>query len=250
MKGAPKADSFVETPDGAGTINSVNTLREQVRVRLDSAPDSLKTYHNSEIRVIRSGKGKRPEGYVEPPKEELAKLRKVSESPRGPVPPGAGRPGRRLDEFMAEHQEAAAHPDHNAPSRRRRGPGQERRTGRARPGGRGWKRRRRSSSTAAPATTAAAAASPSRGRPTPQLGRPGRGGHGAGGEAPPPPAAAAAGAGAAASPAAPDRRNPTGRPLPPNPERAGRRRAAPAGTGGATAAAAARAAAAKPHPQN
>jgi len=52
-----------------------------VRVRLDSAPDSLKTYHNSEIRVIRSGKGKRPEGYVEPPKEELAKLRKVSESP-------------------------------------------------------------------------------------------------------------------------------------------------------------------------
>ena len=28
-------DSFVETPDGAGTIISVNTLREKVRVRLD-----------------------------------------------------------------------------------------------------------------------------------------------------------------------------------------------------------------------
>ncbi|MBD9247733.1 MAG: hypothetical protein EGQ60_02705, partial [Clostridiales bacterium] len=68
MKDAPRMDSFVETPDGAGTIISVNTLREKVRVRLDSAPDTLKTYHNSEIRVVRSGKGKRPEGYVEPPK--------------------------------------------------------------------------------------------------------------------------------------------------------------------------------------
>jgi len=70
MKDAPRMDSFVETPDGAGTIISVNTLREKVRVRLDSAPDTLKTYHNSEIRVVRSGKGKRPEGYVEPPKLE------------------------------------------------------------------------------------------------------------------------------------------------------------------------------------
>ena len=81
MKDAPRMDSFVETPDGAGTIISVNTLREKVRVRLDSAPDTLKTYHNCEIRVVRSGKGKRPEGYVEPPKRELAKLRKFSESP-------------------------------------------------------------------------------------------------------------------------------------------------------------------------
>lgn len=121
MKGAPKADSFVETPDGAGTINSVNTLREQVRVRLDSAPDSLKTYHNSEIRVIRSGKGKRPEGYVEPPKEELAKLRKVSESPEDQYRREQAALAAALDEFMAEHQEAAAHPDHSNPSRRRRG---------------------------------------------------------------------------------------------------------------------------------
>lgn len=79
LRNSPKADSFVETPDGVGDIISVNTLRETVRVRLDSAPDSLKTYHNSEIRVIRSGKGKRPEGYQPPTAEELAKLRKVQE---------------------------------------------------------------------------------------------------------------------------------------------------------------------------
>ena len=76
-KTCPRSDSFVETPDGAGTIISVNTLRETCRVRLDSAPDSLSTYHNSELRVVRSGKGKRPEGYIEPPKEELEKLRQI-----------------------------------------------------------------------------------------------------------------------------------------------------------------------------
>ena len=85
MKDAPRMDSFVETPDGVGTIISVNTLREKVRVRLDDEPDSLKTYQNSEIRVVRSGKGRRPEGYVEPPKEELAKLRQVTDPPADPL---------------------------------------------------------------------------------------------------------------------------------------------------------------------
>ncbi len=79
LKHAPKVDSFVETPDGVGTITSVNTLREKVRVRLDNAPDTLKIYHNTEIRVISVGKGKRPEGYIPPSAEELSKLRRVKE---------------------------------------------------------------------------------------------------------------------------------------------------------------------------
>lgn len=77
LKNSPKAESFVETPDGVGDIISVNTLREKVRVRLDNAPDTLKIYHNSEIRVIRSGKGKRPEDYRPPSPAELEKLRRV-----------------------------------------------------------------------------------------------------------------------------------------------------------------------------
>lgn len=119
MKDAPRMDSFVETPDGAGTIISVNTLREKVRVRLDDAPDTLKTYHNSEIRVVRSGKGKRPEGYVQPPKEELAKLRKVTESPEDQYRREQAALAAALDEFLAEHG-APAQPD-PAPNRRRRG---------------------------------------------------------------------------------------------------------------------------------
>ena len=80
VKNAPKQESFVETPDGAGTVSGVNLLRQTCQVRLESDPDSPKTYHNCELCVIRSGKGKRPEGYVEPPLEELAKLRRQDDS--------------------------------------------------------------------------------------------------------------------------------------------------------------------------
>lgn len=76
VKTTPKQDSFVETPEGAGTVSSVNLLRQTVQVRLDSAPENAKCFHNCEICVIRNGKGKRPDNYVEPPLEELAKLRR------------------------------------------------------------------------------------------------------------------------------------------------------------------------------
>ena len=86
VKHTPKQESFVETPDGAGTVSSVNLLRQQVQVRLDSAPDTPQCYHNCEICVVRNGKGKRPEGYVEPPLEELAKLRRAPEPEAAPEP--------------------------------------------------------------------------------------------------------------------------------------------------------------------
>ena len=92
MKDAPRMDSFVETPDGAGTVSSVNLLRQTVQVRLDSAPETPKCYHNCELCVIRNGKGKRPEGYVEPPLEELAKLRKPQEPEETPDLKGSASP--------------------------------------------------------------------------------------------------------------------------------------------------------------
>ena len=81
VKRMPKQESFVETPDGVGTVNQVNLLRETVKVRLDHQPETPQCYHNCEICVVRNGKGKRPEGYVAPPAEELAKLRKVTPPP-------------------------------------------------------------------------------------------------------------------------------------------------------------------------
>ena len=80
VKSAPKMDSFVETPDGVGTVSSVNLLRQKVNVRLEDDPETPHCYHNCEVCVVRSGKGKRPEGYVAPPKSELEKLRKQPEA--------------------------------------------------------------------------------------------------------------------------------------------------------------------------
>ena len=84
VKRMPKNESFVETPEGVGTVSQVNLLKETVTVRLEDQPEAPKCFHNCEICVVRNGKGKRPEGYVAPPPEELAKLRKVTpaEEPR------------------------------------------------------------------------------------------------------------------------------------------------------------------------
>ena len=84
VKRMPKNESFVETPEGVGTVSQVNLLRETVKVRLDDAPEAPRSFHNCEICVVRNGKGKRPEGYVAPPPEELAKLRKVTPPPEDP----------------------------------------------------------------------------------------------------------------------------------------------------------------------
>lgn len=79
LKRLPKQESFVETPDGVGTVSQINLLREQVKVRLEDSMEPPKCYHNCEICVVRNGKGKRPEDYVAPSPEELAKRRYVEE---------------------------------------------------------------------------------------------------------------------------------------------------------------------------
>ena len=56
-KRMPKAESFVDTPDGVGNVSSVDLLQDRVQVRLDSAPESPRRYQSGEIRVLRNGKG-------------------------------------------------------------------------------------------------------------------------------------------------------------------------------------------------
>ena len=67
----PKNESFVDTPDGVGNVSGVDLLQEEVQVRLDASPESPKRYKNSEIRVLRNGKGSR-EG-IEIPKDRPAR---------------------------------------------------------------------------------------------------------------------------------------------------------------------------------
>ncbi len=80
VRRCPKMESFVETPDGVGTVTHVNLLKEQVKVFLEDSHDPPKSFHNCEVCVVRNGKGKRPEGYIAPPPAELAKLRRPKDT--------------------------------------------------------------------------------------------------------------------------------------------------------------------------
>ncbi len=88
----PKLESLVETPDGVGTVNSVQLLREKVKVRLDSDPDNPQVYSNSEITVIRSGKGKRPEGYELPETPVKAERPRLRATAPVTTPPAEEKP--------------------------------------------------------------------------------------------------------------------------------------------------------------
>jgi len=59
LKSAPKTDSFVDTPEGRGTIIEVDLLRQRVKVRMELQPDDIHIFANDEIAVLRSGKGKK-----------------------------------------------------------------------------------------------------------------------------------------------------------------------------------------------
>ena len=59
IKNSPKVDSFVDTPQGRGTIVELNLLRQKVKVRLEESPETLAVFGNDEIAVFRSGKAKK-----------------------------------------------------------------------------------------------------------------------------------------------------------------------------------------------
>jgi len=120
-KRVPKNDSFVDTPDGIGNVSGVDLLREQVQVRLDSAPESPKRYHSSEVRVLRSGKGTR-EG-IEIPKERPPRL--TPEEPEEPVfvrRPGSAPAAIPVVSVLAEPDEE----ERRGRRRRNRKPGEGR----------------------------------------------------------------------------------------------------------------------------
>ena len=56
LRQSPKNDSFVDTPDGRGTVTEVNLLRQSVKVRMEEHPEEINCYHNCDICVLRNGK--------------------------------------------------------------------------------------------------------------------------------------------------------------------------------------------------
>ena len=59
LRTAPKAESFVDTPEGRGTVVEVDLLRQRVKVRMEDAPETISVFANADIAVLRSGKAKK-----------------------------------------------------------------------------------------------------------------------------------------------------------------------------------------------
>ena len=59
IRNSPKVESFVDTPEGRGTVAELDLLRQRVKVRLEDRPEVLVSFKNDEIAVLRNGKAKK-----------------------------------------------------------------------------------------------------------------------------------------------------------------------------------------------
>ena len=59
IRSSPKVESFVDTPEGRGTVTDVDVLRQRVKVRMEENPDTVSTFSVEDIAVLRSGKAKK-----------------------------------------------------------------------------------------------------------------------------------------------------------------------------------------------
>ena len=64
IRTSPKIESFVDTPDGRGTVIEADILRQRVKVRMENNPDTVNTYENEEIAVLRSGKARKTDAPI------------------------------------------------------------------------------------------------------------------------------------------------------------------------------------------
>ena len=59
IRTSPKMDSFVDTPEGRGTVVEIDLLRQRVKVRMEENPETISVFANADIAVLRSGKAKK-----------------------------------------------------------------------------------------------------------------------------------------------------------------------------------------------
>ena len=86
LRTAPKAESFVDTPEGRGTITEIDLLRQRVKVRMEEHPDTISTCAHDEIAILRSGKAKKNDPPIPADLAPIsgngrAKRKEVSEEP-------------------------------------------------------------------------------------------------------------------------------------------------------------------------
>ena len=59
IRTSPKVESFVDTPDGRGTVVEVDLLRQRVKVKMEDQPEVIAVFANTDIAILRNGKAKK-----------------------------------------------------------------------------------------------------------------------------------------------------------------------------------------------
>lgn len=59
IRTSPRLESFVDTPEGRGTVVELDLLRQRVKVRMEDNPETVSVFANADIAVLRSGKAKK-----------------------------------------------------------------------------------------------------------------------------------------------------------------------------------------------
>jgi hypothetical protein len=131
VKNAPKTDSYVETPDGRGTITEINLLRQKAKVRLETPGGDLSVsyYPLEEIQFIKTGKQRRAEVIAEAKEREangerpgMSFRRNLSDKPTPhPAAPKPDRPPKdRKPQIKAEPAPRPSTEGEEAPKKPRR----------------------------------------------------------------------------------------------------------------------------------
>ncbi len=59
LRHTPQVESFVDTPEGRGTVMGVSLLRQKLKVQMENAPDTVQVFSVDEVAVYRNGKSKK-----------------------------------------------------------------------------------------------------------------------------------------------------------------------------------------------
>ena len=66
IRSSPKPESFVDTPDGRGTVVEADILRQRVKVQMENDPNTVNVFPNEDIAVLRNGKAKKNDPPIPP----------------------------------------------------------------------------------------------------------------------------------------------------------------------------------------
>ena len=127
IRTSPKMDSFVDTPEGRGTVVEIDLLRQRVKVRMEDSPETVGVFANTDIAVLRSGKARKNDPPIPADLAPISgngkRVRKEEQEQDSMILEPIRF--RYSTESVVTEEEPEQPEQKNAPSRRRRGPKNE-----------------------------------------------------------------------------------------------------------------------------